>query len=191
MEPMSFDRPECHSERSLEAVQQAIGAVGRRQAVSAGATRMLRRPRLNRRPLAGHHHDKPMRKKLIWRSLLSTACGWITGNLCFIAYASVAWGRFTNVEVVIFWTIPFVVLGWLFFFLPLILVIDRRNAFFSLPAFTLAGAAIGTIAFLFLVGWWAPLWEQSYAYLIHPAVTGGVAAAVYSATTRIQRPQAG
>src|SRR5438552_18060083 len=128
-----------------------------------------------------------MRKELIWRSLFSTGCGWITGNLFFVGYAWLAWGRLTDVEVVIFWTIPFAVLGWLFFFIPLIVIIDCQNGLFRLPIFTFVGAFVGTLTFLVLVGWWAPLWRESYAYLIHPAVTGAATATAYSATTRNQR----
>jgi len=132
-----------------------------------------------------------MRMKLLWRSLFSTGCGWIIGNLFFISYAWLVWGSLTDVEVIMFWTIPCAVLGWLFFFVPLIVIIDRENGLFRLPIFTIVGAFAGTIAFLVLVGWWAPLWEESYAYLIHPAVTGGTTATIYSAMTRTLRTQAG
>jgi hypothetical protein len=128
--------------------------------------------------------SKPMRRKLIWTSLIATACGWIAGNLFFIAYAGLVWGSFTDVEVVVFWTTPFALLSWLFFFIPLIFMTDYRSVLLRLPVFTFVGALVGITSFLVLVGWWAPLWQESYAYLIHPAVTGAAAATAYSCMVR-------
>jgi hypothetical protein len=106
-------------------------------------------------------------------------------------YAGVAWGSFANPGAIIQGTIPFTLLGWICFFVPLIVIVDSNNGLFRLPLFTLVGGLGGLLAFLALVAWWLPLLEHSYAYLIHPAITGMVAATVYAAAVSKESNNAG
>jgi hypothetical protein len=113
-------------------------------------------------------------------SLLSIVLGWAVGGAGFFLYARVFWGGFADVALVVVWTLPFVIMGWLVFFLPLVLVVNDGSGLIRFPAFALVGSVVALVAFFLLVGWWLPLWRESVAYLIHPALTGAVAGAVYS-----------
>ena len=50
-------------------------------------------------------------------------------------YAGLAWGTLTHIDVFILGTIPFTVLGWMFFFVPLTLIVDGSSGLFRLPMF--------------------------------------------------------
>jgi len=113
-------------------------------------------------------------------SLVATVVGLITASVVFAAYAWTTWGSLADVDVVLLWAALFGALGWLVFFVPLILVLPHDGRFVRWPTFTIVGIVLGLAAFWLLVGWWAPLWHGSMAYLVHPAVTGGVAGAVYA-----------
>ena len=113
-------------------------------------------------------------------SFLAVTVGWIAGTGLFLLTAWIVWGSFVDVDAVIIWTIPFTWIGWAIFFLPIALVFEPRGVVFTFPAFGLVGGFLGVVAFFLLVGWWAPLWQQSYVYVAHPAVMGFVAATVYS-----------
>ena len=97
--------------------------------------------------------DEAHWEKLLSASLLSTICGWITGSLFFMIYAGLAWGSLTHIDVFILGTIPFTVLGWMFFFVPLILIVDGSSGLFRLPMFTFVGVLGGIIAFLINPCW--------------------------------------
>ena len=121
-------------------------------------------------------------------SLLATAIGWAVGGAGFLLYASVIWSSLADVAVVIAWTLPFVLVGWLGFFLPLILLLNDDSGLVRFPAFALVGSVAAVAVFFLLVGWWLPLWRESVAYLIHPAVTGAAAGTVYSLKAKRSRP---
>jgi hypothetical protein len=113
-------------------------------------------------------------------SLVATVCGWVAGGLWFSTYAWLIWGDLADVGIVVAWTTPFVLASWVVFFWPLVLLIDETNRLFRFPEFSFVGGAVGIIAFMLLIGWWAPLWRESYAYLAYPAISGAVAGTVYS-----------
>jgi len=119
-------------------------------------------------------------KGKVCTSLYSALCGWAAGAVSFSGYALIVWRRLDDIDSVIGWTLPFVLAGWLFFFLPIVLVIDGRRRLFRFPEFMLVGAIVGLAAFMLLVGWWTSLWRQSYVYLVDAGVTGAVAGMVYS-----------
>ena len=117
-------------------------------------------------------------------SFLAVIIGWTAGTGLFLLTAWLVWGSFADVDVVVLWTIPFAAIGWLVFFLPIAFFFEPRGAVFTFPAFAFVGACLGVVAFALLVGWWAPLWQESYVYLAHPAVLGFVAGTVYSGVMR-------
>jgi len=112
-------------------------------------------------------------------SLVATIVGLGVASLVFALHAWGVWGSMADVGVVLSWAALFGLAGWALFVVPLILVVPDDSVLVRWPAFSIVGLVVGLVAFWLLVGWWLPLWQESVAYLVHPALTGGVVGAVY------------
>jgi hypothetical protein len=124
-------------------------------------------------------------------SIVAGAAGWLAGTVVLILTASFVWRDVSELGFVIAWTVPFALLAWCLIFLPVTLLLPSQARVFSFPDFAVVSAFLGVIAFLASVGWWAPIWRDSYVYLIHPGIAGFVAGAVFSLGTQEERPSGG
>ena len=124
-------------------------------------------------------------------SMVAGAAGWLAGTFVLFLTASFVWRDLHDLGVTIAWTVPFAVLAWCLIFLPITLLLASRARVFTFPSFAFLSAALGVIAYLALFGWWAPLWQDSYVYLIHPGIAGFVAGAIFSLGTQEERPSGG
>ena len=122
-------------------------------------------------------------------SLLATLLGWGAASLSWLLYVDLLQGIYqlqvgaTDFSVMFLWAGLFIILGWLFFFHPLVSWLPAEHRLFGPLVFPFVGIALAMVAFLLLVASWFNDWRSLFGYL-YAGVAGGVAAFLYSWANR-------
>jgi len=122
-------------------------------------------------------HTKSTRIALSFFALIF---GWMAGYGSFCIWQlSSDFRRITDFEAMMFYSLFFIGLGWVFVVLPLVSYLPSQSPLYSMRFAPLVGL-IGThVVFFLLLGWWTPF-QRSLPYLVYLSVMGIVGGVIFS-----------
>ena len=122
-------------------------------------------------------------KKIVIKIIVSFVAmivGWLSGFLYYIVFSYLTYGYVTDVEAMLGWPGIFIFMWWLLFWLPLIILCNRKAKIFSLKLSPWFGGVYGLIGYFILCGWILEFHKYPQIYYVYAMITGAVTSLVYS-----------